>query len=140
MALQTFDLWSGMLSYHRSIALHQHANQKLHAAISAVEQSCNATCSCRPPPCSCTSGNCTKAELKAAATTTCLPLLENVSRVYEQHLTTLLAGVRQERSRSYHRQNRGSRAQAWGPPPQPSSDQTTWASGICAQALSLIHI
>ena len=51
MALQTFDLWSGMLSYHRSIALHQHANQKLHAAISAVEQSCNATCSCRPPPC-----------------------------------------------------------------------------------------
>ena len=76
------------MPYPRKLACH--ANQKLHAAISAVEQSCNATCSCRPPPCSCTSGNCTKAQLKAAATTTCLPLLENVSRVYEQHLTTLL--------------------------------------------------
>ena len=70
-ALATFDLWSGLLSYHRSIALHQHAGHVLNTAIAAVA---------RLP----------KAQQKAAATEHCLPLLSNLSRVYEQHLTTLL--------------------------------------------------
>ena len=71
-ALETFDLWSGLLSYHRSIALHQHAAHVLNAAIKEV--------SALP-----------KAQQKDAATKSCLPLLANVSRVYEQHLTTLLS-------------------------------------------------
>merc|ERR1712080_89023 len=36
-ALETFDLWSGMLNYHRSIALHQHAAYKLIAAVKEAE-------------------------------------------------------------------------------------------------------
>ena len=71
-ALATFDLWSGLLSYHRSIALHQHAADILETAIRNV--------SALP-----------KAQQKDAATKTCLPLLANLSRVYEQHLTTLLS-------------------------------------------------
>jgi hypothetical protein len=71
-ALQTFDLWSGLLSYQRSIALHQHAGHALTAAIESV--------TALP-----------KAQQKDVATKTCLPLLANLSRVYEQHLTTLLS-------------------------------------------------
>jgi hypothetical protein len=71
-ARETFDLWSGLLSYHRSIALHQHAGHALNAAIANV--------SALP-----------KAQQKHAATKICLPLLANLSRVYEQHLTTLLS-------------------------------------------------
>ena len=71
-ALETFDLWSGLLNYHRSIALHQHAGHVLNAAIANV--------SALP-----------KAQQKNAATKICVPLLANMSRVYEQHLTTLLS-------------------------------------------------
>lgn len=71
-ARATFDLWSGLLSYHRSIALHQRAARRLDAAIANVS-------------------SLPRAQQKEAATEICLPLLANLSRVYEAHLTTLLS-------------------------------------------------
>jgi hypothetical protein len=71
-ARETFDLWMNLLSYHRSIAIHQHAAYALNTAIANV--------SALP-----------KSQQKDAGTKICLPLLSNLSRVYEQHLTKLLS-------------------------------------------------